>query len=200
MITEQNKAIMIGLAYLVFCVLYLGAPQLSLRTPTPAPHLPLDAVITFTPVAIWIYLSQFGLLLCAVWYAPNAVSRSVTLYSMLLVTLVSTLIFIVFPTVLERNVIESDALTALLWRGLYLADVPGNCFPSLHAALATLAVFPLWQRGRALKVVAPLWAGAVIYSALATKQHVILDVVAGAGLALLCRIAVSRLFESWADG
>lgn len=196
MVTEQNKAITIGLAYLVFCILYLGAPHLALRSPTPVPHLPLDGIIPHTPLAVWVYLSQFGLLLCAIWYAPNPISRSVTLYSMLLVTILSAFVFIVFPTVLERSVIETDGLTALLWRGLYLADVPGNCFPSLHAALAILAVFPLWQRGRRARIVAPLWAGAIIYSALATKQHVVLDILAGVILALFCRLVVSRHFQS----
>lgn len=200
MITEQNKPIMIGFAYLVFCLLYLGAPHLALQPPTPVPTLQLDNFIPLMPLAIWVYLSQFGLLFCAIWYAPDVTSRSIALYSMLFASLISALIFVGFPTTLERNTIEADAVTVFLWQGLYLVDVSGNCFPSLHAALAVIAVFPLYSRGGGFQIIAPIWAGAIILSALATKQHVVLDILAGLIIVLPSRILATRYFEMDGDG
>ncbi|MDH3219632.1 MAG: phosphatase PAP2 family protein [Gammaproteobacteria bacterium] len=194
-ITERNKAVMIGLAYLLFCLLYLGAPQLALRSPTPVPMLALDELIPHMPLAIWVYLSQFGLLFCAIWFAPDSISRSSALYSMLLASFIAALIFVGFPTILERPPIRSDGLTAVLWQGLYLADVSGNCFPSLHAALAALAVFPLYRRAGRWRLIAPLWAGVIILAALATKQHVVLDILAGLIIAVPSRMLAVRYFE-----
>jgi membrane-associated phospholipid phosphatase len=180
---------------MLFCLFYLGAPHLAWRSPVTVPTLWLDTLIPFTPLAVWVYLSQFALLYCAIWYAPDAISRSIAFYSMLLVSASAALIFIIFPTILPRYPLEKYGATALLWQGLYAADVPGNCFPSLHAALATIAVFPLYRLGGIFKIIAPLWALAVIFAALATKQHVLLDILGGLVLALPCLILITRYFK-----
>jgi len=186
---------MIGVGYLLFCLFYLSAPHLALQSPIPVPALSLDNIIPHMPVAVWVYLSQFGLLFCGIWYAPDTMTRSIAFYSMLLASLFAALIFIGFPTILNRHIIEGDALTAFLWHGLYLADVPGNCFPSLHAALAVLAVFPLYKRGSRFQIIAPIWAGTVVLSALATKQHVVLDILGGLIIVWPSRVIATRYFE-----
>lgn len=76
-----------------------------------------------------------------------------------------------------------------------MVDVPSNCFPSLHAALAIIAVFPLYQRDGIFKIIAPLWALAIIFAAMATKQHVVLDILCGVVLALPCLILITRYFK-----
>jgi membrane-associated phospholipid phosphatase len=69
-------------------------------------------------------------------------------------------------------------------------DQTGNACPSLHAAFA---VFTAVELGRQLRRngerglfrwLAWLWCLAILYSTLATKQHVAVDVLAGAALGL----------------
>ncbi|MCA3176325.1 MAG: phosphatase PAP2 family protein [Burkholderiales bacterium] len=194
-VTERNRLSMIAVGYLMFCLFYLGAPHLASRSPVTVPTLWLDTLIPFIPLAVWVYLSQFALLFCAIWYAPNTMTRSIAFYSMLLASASAALIFIAFPTILPRYPVEDYGATALLWQGLYAVDVPSNCFPSLHAALAVIAVFPLYRRGDIFKIVAPLWALAIMFAAMATKQHVVLDILGGLVLALPCLMLITRYFK-----
>lgn len=186
---------MIFTGYALFCLLYLGAPHLTWRSPIIVSTMWADTLIPFMPLMVWIYLSQFGLLFCAIWCAADNVTRSIAFYSMLLASTFAALVFIGFPTGLPRYAIEGGGITAILWHGLYRVDVPGNCFPSLHAALAAIAIPPLYRRGGILKIIAPVWASSIIMAALATKQHVLLDILGGLVLALICHILIVRYFK-----
>ena len=69
-------------------------------------------------------------------------------------------------------------------------DASGNACPSMHVAVAIFSA--LWVermlRGagapRALRWLNAAWFAAIAYSTLAIKQHVVLDVVAGAALGI----------------
>ncbi|HLH46618.1 MAG TPA: phosphatase PAP2 family protein [Acidimicrobiales bacterium] len=72
---------------------------------------------------------------------------------------------------------------------------PYAAFPSLHEAFAVLAGYALWRwcRWRPLRavgVVYPVW---VAVEVIATGNHFLLDVVAGAGVAVLGLVAAGRL-------
>ncbi|TAL38458.1 MAG: inositol phosphorylceramide synthase [Alphaproteobacteria bacterium] len=190
---ENRPAMMTG-GYLLFCLLYLGAPLLAWQTPHAVPILWLDDMIPFLPWSVWAYLSQFGLLFCAIWHAPDNATRTQAFYAMLLASAIAAAVFIIFPTELPRMAVEGPA-----WRLLYTFDVPGNCFPSLHAALAAIAAAALVRAGGLWAAVAPLWAAMIIFSALATKQHVVLDIAGGLVLALACQILVRHLKVSSHD-
>ncbi len=77
-------------------------------------------------------------------------------------------------------------------------DAAGNACPSLHVASATFAW--LWLRRqlavlgspRRWQVVNLLWFAAITYSTLATKQHVVLDALAGLLLGGLFALASLR--------
>ncbi len=75
------------------------------------------------------------------------------------------------------------------------ADAAGNAFPSLHVSFAVLACTvianqlhavgaPLW-----LRVANGVWAVGIVYSTLATRQHVALDVLGGLLLGGFCGAA-----------
>lgn len=65
-------------------------------------------------------------------------------------------------------------------------DAAGNACPSLHVATAAFSCFWLHQRlpGRALRLFSAAWCVAIVYSTMATKQHMALDVLGGIALAL----------------
>jgi len=73
-----------------------------------------------------------------------------------------------------------------------------NACPSLHVAFAVFAAAGLARELRAigaarwLRALSILWCVGIVYSTLATRQHVVLDVVAGALLGALVALAHSR--------
>jgi membrane-associated phospholipid phosphatase len=79
-------------------------------------------------------------------------------------------------------------------------DAAGNACPSLHVATAVYSSFWLYWLMREMKVrwhaqaIQILWAVAIVYSTMATKQHVSLDVLAGTVLG-----AVFALCGRWFD-
>ena len=90
-------------------------------------------------------------------------------------------------------------------------DLPRNACPSLHAAFGVFTAGCAWEvfrglkRGRWLIGAIWLWTTAVLVSTLLIKQHVILDLIAGAVLGLLSlwfkstRRFEFAMFESEAD-
>lgn len=68
---------------------------------------------------------------------------------------------------------------------LHGVDAPGNACPSMHVAVAVFTAIGLHSllRGigapRWLQLLNTAWCTAIVYSTLATKQHVALDAVAG---------------------
>ena len=77
-------------------------------------------------------------------------------------------------------------------------DASGNACPSMHVAFAVLTAIELTRQLRELRagstVVALnwLWCVGILYSTIATRQHVVLDVIAGALLGALFAIAHHR--------
>jgi membrane-associated phospholipid phosphatase len=63
---------------------------------------------------------------------------------------------------------------------LYSADPPYNCFPSLHVAHSVLSALVCYRVHRRVGVLAIGCASLIALSTLFTKQHYVLDVVAGA--------------------
>jgi membrane-associated phospholipid phosphatase len=183
---KWRRGIAIGIAYILFCLIYLGAPRLALQPARPLLPSLVDRAIPFAPWTIAIYLSQFAILFLALWRARDATPAFVAIA---VATLISAVIFILYPTTIIRPPTQNAA-----FRALWLFDVPTNCFPSLHVALAMIAA-ALWP-DRATRRIAIIWSIAIAISTLTTKQHYAIDVVGGAAVGtiaiLATRVAVLR--------
>lgn len=191
MLNNANLVPALLLGYLAFCVLYLGGASLQLRPPLLLRPGPIEAAIPFMGWSIWVYLSQFLLLPAAIVNARPDADRSRVFYAMLLATAVAALIFIAFPTELERPQPGLSGLTGLAWTLLHAVDTQFNCFPSLHVALAVLAGIALWRRGWHVSALA--WPGLIALSTLTTRQHVALDIAGGLVLAIVAWLLVPKL-------
>ena len=94
--------------------------------------------------------------------------------------------YVVYPTTNIRPEIVGDGLFPWLMRFLYWVDTPDNLFPSIHCLVSWICYIglrgnkkvPLWYR-----VFSCIFAILVFWSTLATRQHVIYDVIAGVALA-----------------
>ena len=109
-----------------------------------------------------------------------------------LASLVSFLIFALYPTVIPRLVPTGAGMTAEAFALLYRLDPASNCLPSLHVSLAWLAAAGVLSEGRRSGALFCLWAGFITWSTMTTKQHYLVDVVAGLALAAICRLLVTR--------
>jgi membrane-associated phospholipid phosphatase len=183
--TLIGTTVFIGL----FFIGYFYVQQHPAYPPIVMPMTRLDLVIPVQPyfllayVSVWIYVG----------FGPG-LQRTRTefgVYSlwMSLLCVAGLAIFYFWPTQTPPLMLDASALPA--FAVLHRLDAAGNACPSMHVAVAVFtfgrvdAVLrstrsPLWLR--ALNAV---WFVAIAYSTLAVKQHVVLDVAAGALLGLL---------------
>lgn len=105
------------------------------------------------------------------------------------VTIINCLIFLLFPIKADGWEQRADGNSIFSWllNTIKENDLPYNAFPSLHASLATLSFIFLNYQIRNKNKIAFLWAWYILIlaSVLFTKQHNLLDVPSGIGLATL---------------
>lgn len=174
-----NRGVAIAGGYAAFCLLYLGASHLGSREPLLLAPSILDRAVPFVPWTIWLYLGQFPLTFLALWWAADDETRSRTCYAMLAATLVAFAVFVAYPTTAERAGVGLPGATGLAYRLVYRVDVPTNCFPSLHVALAALSAAGLAAHGRGARAGAIGGAVLIAASTVTTKQHYLVDAVGG---------------------
>jgi hypothetical protein len=191
-ITSANVGRALALGYVAFCVLYLGSAAIPLGARVQLEPTALDAAIPLLDWTIWLYVSQFLLLPAAIVLAREE-DRSRAFYAILLAALAAAVVFVLWPTIIERPAVPQDGLTGLAWRLTHTFDTPGNCVPSLHVAFATIAGAALWRRG--LRVVALTWPGLIAIATLTTKQHFAWDVAGGLALAVAAWVLTPRLIR-----
>jgi hypothetical protein len=159
----------------------------------------IDRAIPFLQGAAWVYLSLFLLLIVAVIAIrrPGDIGRFAL--DVAFIGLVSDLFFLFCPTSVPR---PPGPATDRAYRLVVGVDYPSNACPSLHASLGVYSA--LWcNRMLAGSRAAWLWrAGlwtwtmAILYATLALRQHVLVDLLAGAALATAV-YALSGRWEPW---
>lgn len=193
LIRRSHQALAMVLGYLAFSAVYLGAGTLHLVAPTTLAPGRVDALVPFLEWSVWIYLTQFLLLPFAIATARDDRDRSYALYGMLVATALAAIVFLGWPTQIARETPAADTATGLAWRLLHDVDVPANCFPSLHVALAVIAGRALWRR--AARAIAVLWPTLIAVSTLTTRQHVAWDVAGGLALAAFAIALTPRILR-----
>lgn len=182
------KSIATPLFIAVFFAAYFALLKSPLFPVTVMPLTALDRRIPFWPGALTLYVSLWA-------YVPLAFpllrERAELFAYGLTVTataLVGLGIFLVCPTAVPPPEINWEQYPAFI--SLKSIDATGNACPSLHVAFAVFTALwlhrvlrELGDRG-ALRALNAVWCAGILYSTLATKQHVVLDVVAGAALGL----------------
>jgi membrane-associated phospholipid phosphatase len=105
--------------------------------------------------------------------------------------------FYFWPTAVPTGLGDWGAAPAIAFlKGI---DAAGNACPSLHVAAAVYAASQLDRELKRTRIAAPLrwasaaWCVAIAYSTMATKQHVAIDVLAGALLGALFAMASRRM-------
>ncbi len=174
---------MLALAMLV--PVYLVIAELMPGRALHAPELALDRLVPLRPAWAFVYGPLYLFLILVPLFVvrqPAQIRR--TLFAYLLVWLVAFAGFLLYPTVAPRPTrVVGSGFVAWGLRFLYEADPPYNCFPSLHVAHSFVSSLTCYRVHRGLGVAGTLFAALVGISTLFTKQHYVLDVVAGGVLA-----------------
>lgn len=149
------------------------------------PTLVLDRLIPLQPAWALVYgcLYLFLILLpVLIVHQQEQIRRTVLAY--LTVWIVAYVCFVTYPTAAPRPIeVVGDGFAVWGLRLLYDADPPRNCFPSLHVAHSFVSALTCYRVHRRVGLVAIACASLVAVSTLFTKQHYVLDVIAGALLA-----------------
>lgn len=192
LINEDNKY-PAGLAIFVSAsVLYLASNHFHVFAPIELQRTWVDLAVPFMPNTVWIYLSEYLFFPVVYVACRDTANLSKYMYSFLSLQLVSCLVFVAWPTTYPRDLFPLpdglNALTAYVFSALRQTDTPANCCPSLHVSSVYLATLPLLDEGpEARRKYFPVffaWATAIAVSTLTTKQHYLIDVVAGFALGL----------------
>lgn len=154
-------------------------------------ELPVDQQIPFLPWTVSIYYGCY--VIWTINYILCARQDKQTAYRFLsadfLAKTVCLVCFLVFPTTNTRPVVEAEGFWNRVVQGLYAADAADNLFPSIHCLTSWFCYIglrgnrdiPRWYQTFSF------WAAvAVFLSTLTTKQHVVVDVFGGVGLASFC--------------
>jgi membrane-associated phospholipid phosphatase len=165
---------------------YIFIPELLPRQTRHVPALALDRAIPLIPMWALVYGALYVfLILLPIFVVRQDEPIRRTVYAYLLIWLTAYVFFAVYPTAAPRPArVIGEGFAVWGLRALYSSDPPYNCFPSLHVAHSFVSALACARVHRTLAVVATVCATLVALSTLFTKQHYILDVIAGMLLAL----------------
>ncbi|MBN3751635.1 inositol phosphorylceramide synthase [Paraburkholderia sp. Tr-20389] len=152
----------------------------------------LDTLVPFDASAVWLYLSFFLLVPAAYLFAAPDRLTPLT-RSMQLSAAVAGAVFLAWPTTIVYPAIPPATIGGTVLTALAGADSPRNCLPSLHGALTLLCVVALWERKRPWRNAAVLvWGLAVMWSVVAARRHLSIDLGAGVMLGAVCSWFATR--------
>ncbi len=153
----------------------------------------LDDKMPLLPVFVLPYISWFFFIAAIFFYLVFDRSQGRRVYrhtaAMVLVGILASFIFFVFPTYVPRPELTPTSWTSRLLLLIYAVDEPYNCFPSLHVAKAVIGGISLWLYGPRhfiFRFLTGLLIVLIMLSTVLTRQHYWPDVLGGIVLALLC--------------
>ena len=172
--------------------------NLSNRLDDQIPLIPWTVVIYFGCYVLWI-----------VNYILGCRQERKTAFRFIsadfLAKIICMICFVIFPTTNVRPIISGNTIWDVGMRLLYRMDAADNLFPSIHCLTSWFCYIAVRENDKI-----PLWyrrfsafaAVLVFISTLTTKQHVLIDVVAGVALAEGCYYFVKKSkfalkYESW---
>jgi membrane-associated phospholipid phosphatase len=176
--------------------LYLVITSMTRGWPAHTPEVPLDRAVRLEPAWMLVY----GSLYVFVFVLPVMVVRQRELFQRamrgyLTVMLVAYAGFFLYPTAAPRpDVVPGEGFAAWSLRLAYSIDPPYGCFPSLHVAYAFVSALTCYRVHAGVGWIAAGWATLIAVSTLYTKQHYVVDVIAGAAIAFVAYAVFIRTY------
>jgi hypothetical protein len=146
----------------------------------------VDELIGFQPLSLPLYVFLWFYISLGTALAKDLRELATFGAASLAMSVVGLAIFMFLPTRAPDFAVDWSQYPSM--RFLKTVDVAGNAFPSLHAAFCVFTAVVLHAQltavgaGRWLRAWNLLLCGGILYSTIATRQHVALDAAAGAAL------------------
>jgi len=176
-------------AIAVFFYAYFWVMRHPLSTVTTMPEIGIDELISFQPQSFFLYVSLWVYVTFGTALARDLRELAAYGAASLVMAVIGLGIFMLAPSEAPHFAFDWHRYPSLAF--LKTVDVSRNACPSLHAAFSVFTGFVLHRHlaaaraPRGLAIANVLWGLGILYSAIATRQHVALDVIAGSALGIL---------------
>lgn len=193
---------MVGIAG--FFLLYFWVLHTKVGSAVAVPMTAIDRWVGVNQVAVYPYASLWVYVALAPAFARDLAGLRKYIIGALTMAGLGLATFWLYPTVTPAFGVDWAEYPAL--HMLKNADPGGNAFPSLHVAFAAHSGVVIAEELRSLfapawvRAINWLWCVAIIYSTLATRQHVAIDVAGGLVVAALAVLVAGRAEEWLAAG
>lgn len=161
----------------------------------------LDRSLPTIPSAIWLYALYYVLVMLPMFAVRRVRELVEVLTAYLVVTVLAWVGYALWPVRMEYPHLVCAGVSCEVLMRLWSMDMGVNVMPSLHAAYSTLAaaIFVSYRSKAWPFMVAG--ATAVSVAAVLTRQHFVLDILAGIALAVTGWLAVRWGFRVvWPEG
>lgn len=152
------------------------------------PLTPIDRLVAFWPALLPVYLSLWVYIALPVLFSRDRRELFAFSLACALMTSIALVVFWFMPTAIPNFAIDASPGTSLHF--LKTVDSAGNAFPSLHVSFSVFTCIVLARQLREsgapawLRAFNVAWAVAIVYSTMAVRQHVLIDVLGGLALGL----------------
>ena len=179
--------------------LYIFIPEMFPPNTRHIPELALDRALPLVPSWALVYGALYLFLIMLPIFVVRQdehIRRTVNAYLFIWIT-AYIFFFVIYPTEAPRpQKVVGDGFAVWGLSALYSSDPPYNCFPSLHVAHSFVSALTCYSLHRGLAIFATISAALVAVSTLFTKQHFVVDVIAGVILALVAYAIFLRTWRS----
>jgi membrane-associated phospholipid phosphatase len=187
------------LSITAFLMVYFQILHHPLFPVTVMPLTALDRMVDFQPamlplyLSLWVYVSLGPALLKS---RSELASYGLATFAM---SVIGLTIFVIWPTTVPKLLIDWTQYPSVSF--LKDIDLSANACPSMHVAFAVFTAIWLERllretgAGRLVRMLNWLWCLGIAYSTVATRQHVMLDVLAGALLGSVVALLHLRTFK-----
>lgn len=123
----------------------------------------------------------------------------IALGSMITGKLLCFIVYVFWQTTVPRPDVVGNDIFSQLVRAIYMHDQPVNCLPSIHVLTTFVLMIVVYKRRenhRWEQAIVTVFGTLIILSTLFTKQHAILDVLAGILVAYGVYIAIQFMLNA----
>jgi membrane-associated phospholipid phosphatase len=187
--TDSNlkTKLMLGiLAVLLFLVMHFSTNYLAkIRNTKRCLKSRWDDRLPFVPSMVYFYLFTYIFnSVCLFFLIYDKPLKEFIIVVKIIITLIITgsLFYIIMPTRIIKPQLESKNISLRLLKAHNDNILPYNAFPSLHVAFSIITVLVAFHFDSQLKIYYLIILILIAISALLTKQHYIIDIIAGAVL------------------
>lgn len=159
----------------------------------------LDNLIPFLPSFIYFYMIWYPFEIYSLFLVYKADKKHYikTIVSLVLSLIIMHLIFITYPTMVNRPDIDSfNSLTTLIVYIAFKSDTPVNCFPSGHCILCFIMIFSILKsKNITFKIKSTIISLniLIILSTIFVKQHVLIDIIGALIVSIISFYFLSNL-------